>query len=69
MAPPIPHDGPWRKSTYSAGNGACVEIAEGPDGVAVRDSKHPDGPMIEVTRAEWRAFVDAVKRGEFDRPT
>ena len=29
----------WRKSTYSGGNGSCVEIANLGMAVAVRDSK------------------------------
>jgi hypothetical protein len=69
MAPPIPDDRRWRKSSYSANNSACVEISERPETIALRDSKDPEGPIIEVARADWRAFVDAVKRGEFDRPT
>jgi len=34
--------------------------------VELRDSKHPDVVLV-ITRAEWRAFLDAVKRGELDR--
>jgi hypothetical protein len=54
----------WRKSSYSGGNGGqCVEVARNmPAGVAVRDSKDPDGPRIVVTRAAWAAFVDRAKR-------
>ena len=37
-----------------------------PDGVAVRDSKYSDGPVLRYTRAEWAAFVQGVKDGEFD---
>ncbi len=68
MAPPNP-DSPWRKSSYSNGANNCVEISDRPQRVAIRDSKRPEGPVIEVTRAAWRAFLDGVKRGEFDRPT
>jgi hypothetical protein len=59
----------WRKSTRSGGQGAnCVEVAELPDGgVAVRDSKDPDGPKLTFTPAEWQAFIGGVKDGEFDR--
>jgi hypothetical protein len=32
----------WRKSSYSSGNGQCVEVAFRGDRTAVRDSKHPE---------------------------
>jgi len=35
-------------------------------GVAVRDSKDPDGPILRFTAAEWAAFVEGVAAGEFD---
>jgi hypothetical protein len=34
--------------------------------IAVRDSKDPDGPVLLYTPREWDAFLDGVKRGEFD---
>jgi hypothetical protein len=59
----------WRKSTYSYGNGDCVEAAPLPGGrVAVRDSKDKAGPNLLFTPSEWRAFVGGVKNGEFDLP-
>ena len=57
----------WRKATASA-TGACVEVAvltEG-SGVAVRDSKDPNGPVLRYTEAEWRAFLHGARNGEFD---
>jgi hypothetical protein len=58
----------WRKSSRSAGAGACVEVAEVPGGVAVRDSKDPDGPTLRFAEQSWRAFVGAVRAGSFDPP-
>jgi Domain of unknown function (DUF397) len=56
----------WRKSTKSQGSGQCVEVAEINDVVAVRDSKNPTGPALIFTPAEWRAFIDGARDGEFD---
>jgi len=55
----------WVKSSYSSNDGNCVEVAFLGDGVAVRDSKDPDGPVLRFTRAEWAAFTDGVRAGEF----
>ncbi|BCB79754.1 DUF397 domain-containing protein [Phytohabitans flavus] len=57
----------WRKSTRSAGNGQCVEIATMPEGIAMRDSKDPEGPVLQFRPAMWRDFVGSLRAGEFDR--
>jgi len=51
----------WRKSTYSGGNGSCVEIADLGPAAAVRDSKDPDGPKLVFAAEEWRSFIDSIK--------
>ncbi len=57
----------WRKSRYSNPSGNCVEVAELPNGgIAVRNSRHPSGPVLIYTRAEIAAFVHGAKDGEFD---
>ncbi|MEW9527365.1 DUF397 domain-containing protein [Microbispora sp. NPDC049125] len=57
----------WHKAARSntVGN-QCVEVALLHDGIAVRDSKNPDGPKLMFTSTEWEAFLDGVKEGEFD---
>lgn len=52
---------PWRKSSYSGGNGGeCVEVGTHPDGpVLVRDSKDPNGPTLSFPAVAWRNFVTA----------
>jgi len=57
----------FRKSSFSASNGSCVEFAEAPDGfILVRDSKDPDGARLRFTRAEIDAWLLGAKAGEFD---
>jgi hypothetical protein len=57
----------WRKSSASNPTGNCVELAELTGGrVAVRNSRHPSGPVLVYTRAEIAAFLDGVRAGEFD---
>jgi hypothetical protein len=60
------HELAWLKARKSAGNGACVELAPDDGMVAVRDSKDPGGPILRYTAAEWEAFLDGAKKGEFD---
>jgi len=48
----------WRKSSYSGGQGDCLELAHGVPALApVRDSKNPTGPAIPFGRNAWRAFI------------
>ncbi len=61
--------GPWVKSSYSGPQGNCVEVAPVRDGgVAVRNSRHPDGPALVFTAAEWDAFLSGALDGEFGTP-
>ena len=60
-------DSSWVKSSLSFANGNCVEVADLPGGVGVRDSKDAEGPFLRFTPDEWRAFIGGVRNGEFDR--
>jgi cobalamin biosynthesis protein CbiG len=51
----------WTKSSHSGPNGNCVEVARNlPGTVAVRDSKDPDGPVLILTRRQWRALTEGM---------
>nr|WP_282205259.1 DUF397 domain-containing protein [Kitasatospora fiedleri] len=54
----------WRKSSYSNGQGGCVEVDDLHPG-HVRDSKDPQGPVLVFPAAAWAAFVTAATAGEF----
>lgn len=69
----------WYKSSFSTSGSNCVEVAAAPghevvvqnksaegEVFVVRDSKNPDAAPLVFTRAEWDAFVEGVKDGEFD---
>ncbi|MFF0445754.1 DUF397 domain-containing protein [Streptomyces sp. NPDC004609] len=57
----------WQKSRHSNSQGSCVEFAKLPGGnVAMRNSRHPDGPALVYTPAEIEAMILGVKDGEFD---
>jgi hypothetical protein len=57
----------WQKSSRSGPySDNCVEIAFVDGAIAMRDSKHPTGPVLLFTPAEWDAFVEGAKDGEFD---
>ncbi|MBJ6639122.1 MULTISPECIES: DUF397 domain-containing protein [unclassified Streptomyces] len=52
----------WMKSSYSAGNGACVEVKSPTTAeLAVRDSKVTDGPILAFPTEAWNVFVASVK--------
>ncbi|GAA4887337.1 DUF397 domain-containing protein [Streptomyces coeruleoprunus] len=57
----------WRKSRYSNGAGNCAEVAALPGGgMAIRNSRFPEGPALVYTPGEVAAFFAGVKEGEFD---
>jgi Domain of unknown function (DUF397) len=59
----------WRKSTRSNPTGACVELAELPDGrIAMRNSRFPAGPALIYSRSAIAAMIDAAKKDGLGTP-
>lgn len=56
----------WRKATKSHGGYECVELAAVGDQIAMRHSRHPDGPALIFTRGELAAFLAGAGDKEFD---
>lgn len=58
----------WRKSSYSSGGeGQCVEVAALTGrGVALRDSKDVEGPMLSIAPSAWASLLAGLKDGSFD---
>ncbi|MGW6459749.1 DUF397 domain-containing protein [Streptomyces sp. NPDC055078] len=56
----------WRKSSYSSGNGQCIEVSDDfPGVIPVRDSKAPVGPQLAFGPSAWTSFMGAVKNETF----
>jgi hypothetical protein len=53
----------WCRSSYSNGAANCVEMADLPCGIAVRDSKDPERAPLRYTVGEWHAFCRGVIEG------
>ncbi|WP_327337890.1 DUF397 domain-containing protein [Streptomyces sp. NBC_01324] len=54
------------KSSYSSGNGECVEVARNiPHTIAVRDSKRLDGPVLLIAPAAWDAFQETLGQARY----
>ncbi|MFK0022569.1 DUF397 domain-containing protein [Streptomyces sp. NPDC090798] len=55
--------GNWRKSSYSGeGDGnECVEIANSPTHIAIRDSKAPARATLTIPTGAFTTFIDALK--------
>jgi Domain of unknown function (DUF397) len=58
----------WYRSRASDGANACVEVASTEGQIWVRDSKDPDGPILELRREGWAAFIDGVRYATLGPP-
>lgn len=60
------HDNITWHTALSCESGACVEVAANQNTILIRNSRQPDGPLIEYTPEEWHEFVSGIKKGDFD---
>jgi hypothetical protein len=49
-------------------SGEHVEVAFLEGYILMRNSAHPEGPVLYFTPSEWDAFIAGAKDGEFDEP-
>jgi hypothetical protein len=58
----------WQKSQRSNPSGNCVEMARLPngEGIAMRNSRDPEGPALIYTTDEIAAFISGARDGDFD---
>ena len=58
----------WVKASASGSAGQCVEMRRSGDNmIEVRDSKdNGAGPTLRFTPAEYAAWLDGARKGEFD---
>ena len=57
----------WIKATASNASGTCVEQRRHEGMIEVRDTKDGgSGAVLRFSPAEYEAWLDGVRRGEFD---
>lgn len=52
----------WRVSSYTAGQGNCVEVGQVQDTIVVRDTKNRDAGALSLSPAAWHTFLATVNR-------
>ncbi|QIZ35063.1 DUF397 domain-containing protein [Saccharopolyspora sp. ASAGF58] len=62
-APPLSPTRGRRKSSRSANNAHCVEVAVMTRAVGVRDTKDRDGGTLLFTPEQWTSFTTSLKQG------
>ena len=54
----------WRKSSASAGQGECVEVATSGQSVLTRDSRDESGAVLAFTPAQWLGLLQRIRSGK-----
>ena len=57
---------PWIKASASNEELSCVEMRHHDGAIEVRDTKDRSGPVLRFTSAEFAAWLDGARGGEFD---
>lgn len=57
----------WRKSSWSANDVNCVEVAFSCGDVHMRDSKDPAGQHLRFGQRAWSAFVRGLRDDHLGR--
>lgn len=69
LAPDLSADVTWKKSSWSAHNGNCVEVAVLPaTSFGVRDSKDTNGPILIFDQRTWSQFLTNIRTGRHNLP-
>ncbi|PSL00105.1 uncharacterized protein DUF397 [Murinocardiopsis flavida] len=53
----------WRTSSYSGGRGDCVEVADTPTSVKIRDTRNRDLGYLTFPAEQWAALLTSLKSG------
>jgi hypothetical protein len=51
----------WRTSSYTGGQGNCVEVTDAARMVMVRDTKDQGGAVLRIPASAWQKFADSLK--------
>jgi hypothetical protein len=51
----------WRKSSASAGQGECVEVATSGQSVLTRDSQDQEGVVLAFSSSQWGGLLRRIK--------
>lgn len=58
----------WRHSSHCNG-GACLEVTELADLIAIRDSSYPDRTIITCSPPAWQSFIKRISVDTLDIPS
>ncbi|TDC68483.1 DUF397 domain-containing protein [Actinomadura sp. GC306] len=56
----------WRKSSRSNSEQECVQVAQVPAAIGIRDSKNPEGGHLTLARTAFADLLNRVKARDLD---